>query len=956
MPCKLASDAGGENMNIRVRDKRLVLKNKKKLSGAFHSAGMRASGIFALLSVFILAGCASSPSEKTAADMIRNGKSAEAKEHFEAKTDINETDKDGNSALHAAAQMDDEEMMTFLLIKGGDTELKNHDGDTPLHTAVSNGAVEAASALVMGGADIFAQNAAGQIPLDMGLEKEPRFYDVFITQKNGKIKDAKGETIVHYFVHTKNETAVKECIARSIPISTENNEGKTPLDVAFETPDSISSIEIAADLIMGGAKRPENEDFLYFYDVVADRNIDYKADDGQTALHLAAIMGHNGIAHYLLENGAAATGQDTTGSTPLHEAVRYGNFAIAQMLLGAGAPVNAQDNLGKTPIMLYIPEEAQNEMYQLLISYKADVTRSDSYGDTVLHTATMTCLPTGILTKLVAAGADVNARNKDGGTPLLIAAQKEMLEHVEFYSSLGADIHSEDKCGDTPLKVALSDDDMLIRMVNRGNVMSLDSLGNTPLHVAIMANANIEKVKYILSLMDDVNARNSDGNSALYLAVLKRNQKAIEVLLEKNADIFSSNSTGYSPLRLALTTGGDVQDWLITNDTIKAQDGSGNTALHYAALWGLRDAAAYLIAKGAAVEAKNARGEVPLFNAAQIDNTALIDTLMTGGASVNARDNLGSTSLHVAVRWDSQNAARRLIQLGADVNAQNSAGKSPLAEAALAGKIGASRILMNAGGDKNSRDKDGRTIIMDAIRGQNEGVVAMLLDNGANPQIQDVNGRNAYHEAVLTGRADIISLVRDAGGDPLSRDKRGVTPFELALKQGVPITNTTLGRNRNITDSDGNSPIHIIVAEDGPLDILSALIDGGYPCDILNSKGQTPLSMAVEKGAERYALVLLQNNANPFTFIDGQGQNAATMALGKNDSRLIEDIVKYAGDGCDIQGNTMLHYAARSSDTHTIKRLISYGLSRSAKNISGETPADTAARWKRDDAAAMLAS
>lgn len=916
------------------------------------------------MSAIVMASCTTTPDKKrTVVDMILEGKGAEAKANFETKTDINETNENGESALHAAAQVNDEDMITFLLIKGADTEMKNHDGDTPLHTAVTYGSVEAAAALVKGGANIFAHNAAGKVPLDMGLEKDPRFYDVFITQQNGRLLDASGESIVHYFVRTKNEEAVKQCIARGIPISTKNGAGKSPLDVAFETPDSITSIEIAADLIQGGAARVDGE-FSYFYDVVSDRNIDFKASDGQTALHLAAIMGHNGIAHYLLENGAIATSQDTAGSTPLHEAVRYGHFEIAQMLLGAGAPVDAQDNLGKTAIMLYVPEDAQNEIYPLLIAYKADVTKADAYGDTVLHTATMTRLPTGILTKLVAAGADVNARNKDGVTPLLAAAQKAdsgdaseeaMLDDVEFYSSLGADIHSEDKCGLTPLKVALSDDDMLLRMVNRTNVMSLDSLGNTPLHVAIMENANIEKIKYILSLMDDVNARNRDGNSALYLAVLKRNQKAIEVLLEKKADIFSSNSNGYSPLRLALVSGGDVQDWLITSETIKAVDGSGNSALHYACLWGLKNAATSLIAKGAAVEARNARGEVAMFNAAQADNTSLIDVLMAGGASVNTRDNLGSTALHVAVRWDSQNAARRLIQLGSDVNAQNTAGKSPLAEAVLAGKIGASRILMNAGSDKDSRDKEGRTILMDAIRGQNEGVVSMLLDNGARVQIQDVNGRNAYHEAVLTGRLDIISAVRQAGGNPLSRDKRGITPFELSMKQGRAITNIVLGRNRNITDSDGNTPVHIVVQSNGPIDTLSSLIADGYPCDALNSKGQTPLSIAVEKGAERYALVLLQNNANPFTFINKQGQNAATLALGKDNSRMIEDIVKYAGDGCDIQGNTMLHYAAKSSSPQTIKTLISYGLSRSARNISGEVPADTATRWQRADAAAMLA-
>lgn len=905
---------------------------------------------------FMFAGCITAPSNKsnTVVDMILDGKGNEAKSLFETKTDINETNANGDSSLHAAAQVNDADMVTFLIIKGADTELKNHDGDTPLHVAVSCGSVDAADALVKGDADIFAVNAAGLVPLNMGLEQDARFYDVFITQKNGRLRDGAGDSLVHYFVRKKNGAAVQQCIKRGLPLDVRDNYGKTPLALAFEDPNSIDSVEIAAALIMGGAARVEGDE-EYFYDAVSHRNIDEKFDDGQTALHYAAIMGHNGIARYLLENGAVSTAQDTTGSTPLHEAVRYGHTEIAQMLLGAGTPVNATDNMGKTPIMLYIPEEAQAEIYPLLISYKADVTRTDAYGDTVLHSATMTGLPTGILTQLVAAGADINRRNKDGATALLIAAQKGRLDHIEFYASLGADIHSEDKCGITPLKIALSDGNMLEHMISRMNVNSLDSGGNTPLHVAIMAGASVEETKYILSLMDDVNARNREGNNALYLAVLKHNQKVIEILLERNADIFSSNSSGYSPLRLAFATGGEVQDALITADTIKATDGSGNSALHYAASWGLRGSVSDLIAKGANVEARNARGEVPLFNAAQTDNVAIIDTLISGGANVNARDNLGTTALHVAVRWDSQKAARRLLQMGADNNAQNTAGKSPLAEAVLAGKIGASRILMDAGSDRNSSDKEGRTILMDAIRGRNAGVVAMLLDNGANPQLQDVNGRNAYHEAVLTGSIDIIRLVREGGGDPLSRDKKGTTPFTLSLCQDESVVREVLGHDKSITDSDGNTPVHIIVMLDGSLDILSNLIRDGYPCDTLNARGQTPLSIAVQKSAERYALVLLQNDANPFCFINKQGQNAATVALDRNDTRMIADIVKYAGERSDIQGNTILHYAARISNAETIKTLLSYGLSKNVRNISGETPGDTATRWRRSDIAALLA-
>jgi uncharacterized protein len=899
-------------------------------------------------------GCKTTQKEASAVELILNGKQDEAKGRFQTKYDINAVDAHGNTALHAAAQINDADLVTFLIIKGADTDLKNYDSDTALHVAIKNNSLDAAKVLATVGSNLFDRNGSGRTALDLGLEKNQAYYDIFITTKSGEIRNTDGESIVHYFVKTKNEQAVLYCIKKGLPLSVADNAGKTPLDAAFDDIADESSVEIAADLIMGGADHVDSA-FSYFQDAVSNRNLDYRFNDGQTPLHLAASQGHSGIAKYLLENNADTHVQDITGATPLHEAVRYGHTDIAKMLLDAGADINAEDNLGKTPILLIIPESARSNMYRLLISYKADVTHKDTYGDTILHTATMTNLPDDILLMLAGAGADVNARNKDGVTPLSIAIQQNNTAHVKFYAEHGADINSEDKNGITPLSLALNgSEEMLEMIVNKTNIMSHDSAGNTPLHVAIISDASLQKIQYILSLMDNVNARNSDGNSALYLAVLKNRQKLGELLLAKNADIFSTNNKNYSPLYLALKAGGSVQDWLITSQTITATDGSGNTALHYAAEWKLSNAVMSLLEKGANPAAKNANGETPLFSAVKTNDPGMIDIMIKGGSSVQDRDHLGSTPLHVAVRWDADNSVKELLRLGIDVNAQNISGKSALAEAVLAGKLNMASLLIANGADTNSSDSTGRTILMDAIRGQNADVIALLLSNRANPQIQEINGRNAYHEAALTGNTRVIAAIREAGGNPLSRDKNGSTPFSLSLNQNEQIIKAVLGSDMTITDSDGNTPVHIIVQSKGPEKILTMLVSLGYPIDTRNADGCTPLSYAVEKGYENYALILLQNGANPFSSIDKKGRNAASIALQKSGSRILADIVKYAGTKSDIQGNTILHYAARISSPETIQQLLSYGLDANVKNISGETPYMTAIRWKRSDAASVL--
>lgn len=910
----------------------------------------------ALAGFILLSGCASSKPESklTPQQLIMQNRKAEAKQEFVMPTDINAADEDGNTVLHIAAKIDDEELVTYFIFKGADPELKNHDGDTPLHVAIKNNSKRAAKALSAVSESLFSRDSEGITALDRGLYSDDEYYDIFITTKAGELRDVEGQTIVHYFVRTKNLKGIQQCINKGIPISVRDDNGKTPLDVAFENLDDEEYVEIAAELIMGGADEVAT-DFSYFQDAMLARNVNTRFDDGQTPLHLAAIYGHNAIAKYLLENNADTTVQDSSGATPLHEAVRYGNVEIARALLNSGANVNARDNLGKTPVMLILPKEKTAEIYKLLISFRADLNQKDMFGDTVLHTASMLNVGANTFGILVNGGADVDARNKEGVTPLSIAVQKNDLETVKLLTAAGADIHTQDTNGNSPISIALAgNSEMLEAVVNEANAGLTDSNGNTPLHLALICDAPLAKIQYIISLMKDVNTRNKDGNSALFLSILKNRQKVGELLLAKNADIFSTNTNNNSPLRLALKYGGTVQDWLITSKTIKQKDGTGNTVLHYAAEWQYKDAINGLVMKGADISAKNANGETPLFSAVKTNNPDIIQTVIDCGADINARDNLGSTVMHTAVRWDAPASIDKLLSLGINVNAQNTSGKSPLAEAVIAGKFEIARTLLTAGADPNTSDSNGVTVLMDSIRGCSKDSVKLLLSYGANPNVQEVNGRNAYHEAAYMADKDIIKLIRNAGGNPLSRDKQGNTPFSIVLKKDISVIREVLGNNYTITDSDGNTPVHIVVKANGSDELLQLLIDEGYPVDTRNADGYTALNYAIEANDIKTTNVLLENGANPFQMIDKKGKNGISIALEKKNKTMISNIVKYAGKMTDMQGNTVLHYAAKTSDAEMVKTLISYGIDKSVKNVSGDTAYTIAVRWRRPEIAALL--
>ena len=125
---------------------------------------------------------------------------------------------------------------------------------------------------------------------------------------------------------------------------------------------------------------------------IVDEDVDVSADlanafaqDGFTALGLAAFFGHEDVAAYLLNKGAQVNtaSQNRMRVMPLHSAVAGRHIGIARRLLEAGADVNASQADGFVPLHS-AAQNGQIDMIELLLAYGANVNTPNDDGKTAL--------------------------------------------------------------------------------------------------------------------------------------------------------------------------------------------------------------------------------------------------------------------------------------------------------------------------------------------------------------------------------------------------------------------------------------------------------------------------------------------------------------------------------------------------------------------------------------------
>lgn len=431
-------------------------------------------------------------------------------------------------------------------------------------------------------------------------------------------------------------------------------------------------------------------------------------------------------------------------------------------------------------------DETDRQLYEILRADNADelchlvseglgANEADADKNTLLHRAAR-YRAADCMRVLLAAGADVTARNKYGETPLH--------EAVDWWSFFRENSGKSATCVDILLKAGADASAMA------------DTWIGTPLDVALKNNHHPEACLLRLAgkqqkspIMQAV----WDANTETLGTLLTQQPGNIGRMLGKKSTVNDTDEFQNTPLHIATLPGRTacLPHLLRAGAKPNITNKEGITPLMLATLMGNAEAVNVLLNAGASTEMADDKNNTPLMHAVRLRYTACVRTLLKAGAKVNHRNHRRDTALHKSA--GNADIMQLLIAAGAKLNAEDQNGMTPLAECAHSFDTEKNRacvrLLIAAGADINHPECRGIPPLYWAACSTGSGaMLRLLIESGADVNQCGQSGMTPLHCAAMGNNPEAVRLLLAAGADPTAACAEGRTPRDYAKgKEGKEV-------------------------------------------------------------------------------------------------------------------------------------------------------------------------
>ncbi|RYY58415.1 MAG: ankyrin repeat domain-containing protein [Chitinophagaceae bacterium] len=376
--------------------------------------------------------------------------------------DVNKMTHDSRTYLHWSASKGNVAIIKYLLDKGARTDVTDSHGMTPLNFAVGAGQpnLEVYDLLIGKGAKVKTDlNSDGANALLLGIGNDPDFKltEYFISKGlDLKSKDATGNTAFDYAARSGNikvmnlllSKGVKPTQNAMIMASQGTRRGANGIAV-FKYLDSLGVKPTATsatgeNVLHSTVRRPGQAELVKYF-LSESVNANQADNEGNTPFMYAAASGKDTVVLNLLLTKVKNINQvNKKGMSALAMAMRSNTVPMIEYLLSKGADLQVTDAEGNNVVYYvmqsYSPRSAEefDAKIKLLAGKGIDFTAPQKDGSTLYHLA-VAKNDLVLLKKIEPLHADVNAKNKEGLTPLHKAAMIAKDDSIlKYLLSIGA--------------------------------------------------------------------------------------------------------------------------------------------------------------------------------------------------------------------------------------------------------------------------------------------------------------------------------------------------------------------------------------------------------------------------------------------------------------------------------------------------------------------------------------